>query len=126
MAAKGHPINELICRVFYSRNVSHLEHWKTDSYAKHEALGDFYDEVIDKLDAVVELFQGLYSKVNFVEEEEEEEEGTKDILACLQDDVKWIIKNYGAISNNNDAIENLLQELVDLYGTTIYKLRFLS
>lgn len=127
-SASGHPINELICRVFYSRNSAHLEHWKTDSYAKHVALGDFYDGVIDKIDGIVELFQGLYSKINFKEKEEDEteEEGTKDILLCLQEDVKWIIKNKSEIANNNEAIMNLVDDIVDFYGTTIYKLRFLS
>lgn len=121
-------INELICRVFSARNMAHLEHWKTGSYATHVALGDFYDGVIGKLDGIVELHQGLFGKVNHKEDEalEEKLEEFADILERLKDDVKFINKNRSEISSKIPAIENLVDELISLYGSTIYKLRFLS
>lgn len=123
-----HPINELICRVFLVRNMAHLEHWKTGSYAAHEALGGFYEEVIPKLDGIVELHQGLFGKVNHKEDEELEEEleNFDDIVEHLKDDVKFINKNRSEISSKIPALENLVDDLLGLYGSTIYKLRFLS
>ena len=52
-------IEQLISRVFYARNLAHYEHWRTKSYAQHQALGSFYDGVIDALDALVEAYQGV-------------------------------------------------------------------
>ena len=52
-------IEQLISRVFYARNLAHYEHWRTKSYAQHKALGKFYDEIIEALDALVEAYQGL-------------------------------------------------------------------
>ena len=43
-------IEELIAKVFEARNAAHLEHWRTKSYAEHQALGDFYDGIIDIVD----------------------------------------------------------------------------
>lgn len=122
------PIDELICRVFLSRDMSHLQHWKTDSYAEHVALGDFYDGVIEKIDSIVELYQGLFTRVNHVEDEELEErlEGIYNIVEHLKDDVRFITENREKIANGVSAIENLLDDLVDFYGSTLYKLRFLS
>lgn len=124
----AHPINELICRVFSIRNMAHLEHWKTGSYAVHEALGSFYGDVISSLDGIVELHQGLFGKVNHKEDEELEErlEEFEDIIERLKDDVKFINKSRSEISSKVPAIENLVDELISLYGSTIYKLRFLS
>ena len=47
-------LEQLIARVFYARNLAHWNHWRTSSYAQHQALGAFYDDVIDNLDALVE------------------------------------------------------------------------
>ena len=52
-------IEQLISRVFYARNLAHFDHWRTKSYAQHKALGKFYDEIIEALDALVEAHQGL-------------------------------------------------------------------
>ncbi len=122
------PINELICRTFLSRDMSHLAHWKTESYAEHKALADFYDGLVDKVDSIVELYQGLFGKIEHEEDEDLEEELEKitDILNHLKDDVKFLTTNRSKIANNVPAIENLIDDLVGFYGSTIYKLRFLA
>ena len=47
-------INELIERVFTTRNLVHFAHWNTNSYASHMALGDLYDEIVDEVRAIRE------------------------------------------------------------------------
>jgi len=52
-------IEQLISRVFYARNLAHFAHWRAKgdgSYAKHVALGEFYDGVIDTIDPLVEAY----------------------------------------------------------------------
>ena len=122
---------ELVERVFCTRNYSHFSHWKTKSYAEHMALGDFYDDVIEAVDSFVEKYQAAFGLVNFLKEEKDDEEEEKegfdgDILAHLQDDVKWINKNRSQICREVAPLENYLDELVGTYLQTIYKLRFLS
>lgn len=129
--ASNSLIIELVERVFCTRNYSHFSHWKTKSYAEHEALGGFYGGVIDNIDAFVEKYQAAFGLVNFLKEEkgdedEDKEEFDGDILAHLQDDVKWINKNRSQICREVAALENYLDELVGTYLSTIYKLRFLS
>ena len=51
-------IEELVSRVFAIRNAAHLAHWASQSYSEHKALGKFYDGVIDKVDAIIETYQG--------------------------------------------------------------------
>lgn len=115
-------IEELINRVFCTRNCAHLAHWASDSYAEHTALGEFYTDIIDIIDNFVEVYQGNYDKV----------EGIKltcvckDIIEQLTDDVVWIHKNYDKLTNSVTPLKNILDELLDHYLRTLYKLRFLK
>ena len=116
-------VKELIQRVFSTRNCAHLQHWNTSSYAEHMALGDFYDEVIDLLDSFIEAYQGSNTKVGKVDMKDV---SGKNILACLEDDTVWIEVNREKISDGVSALENILDEITDLYLKTIYKLKFLK
>lgn len=121
--AKNTSIDELICRVFTTRGAAHLAHWKTRSIAEHEALGDFYDGIIDSIDTLVEAYQGNFGLVN-VELKQCKVENS--ILAQLKSDASWIASNRSSIANKVDALENLIDGLTEIYLKAIYKLTFLS
>jgi hypothetical protein len=60
-------IEELVAKVFRTRNQAHLSHWKTKSYAEHQALGSFYDDIIDTTDKLVEACQGSKGIIGHVD-----------------------------------------------------------
>ena len=117
-------IEELVARIFKTRNQAHLSHWKTKSFAEHEALGGFYDDVIDKLDTLVETCQGSKGIIGHVDLSCKDE--SVDIIKCLTDDANFISKNRSKLGHGVPAIENILDEMVGLYLKTIYKLKNLS
>lgn len=119
-------IEQLIARVFHSRNVAHWSHWRatgTGSYAKHIALGEFYDGVIDALDGLVEAYQGAFDLVGNIPQADSK---GGDILALLQDDAAWIEKNHESICQGNRAIANLIDTVSAVYLSSIYKLKNLK
>ena len=119
-------IEQLISRVFYARNLAHFAHWRAKgdgSYAKHKALGKFYDGVIDAIDPRVEAYQGAYDLIGAIPVPEEME---KDILKCLESDAEWIEKNHEKICKGNRAVGNLVDTVTGVYLSTIYKLRNLK
>lgn len=116
-------IEQLIARVFHTRNVAHWSHWRTKSYAEHKALGKFYDGIIDALDPLVEAYQGAYDLVGSIPPPESK---GKDILALLQDDAAWIEQHHEEICKGNRAVANLIDTLTAEYLSTIYKLRNLK
>lgn len=118
-------IEELISRVFCTRNIAHIAHWKTKSYAEHVALGDFYDGVIDIIDKLVEAYQGSFGIIKEIPEEDDSMYDME-ILDLLQEDAKWVNKHRSEIAKKVASLENIVDELTDLYLTTIYKLKFLS
>lgn len=116
-------IEELVKKVFATRDAAHLRHWKTKSYAEHVAIGDFYEGIVEKIDAIVELHQGANGLIGDIDTKPLV---GKDIIRHLTDEAKWINDNREAISGDICAIENALDDLAGLYLTTLYKLKNLS
>lgn len=116
-------VEQLIARVFCTRDNAHLSHWKTPSYAEHMALGDFYEDIIEKLDNFIECHQG---NSDLIDKVQLSSKPCSDILKCLEEDCQWIEKNYKALSDSVTPLQNLLDELMGVYIKAIYKLKFLS
>lgn len=119
-------IEQLISRVFYARNVAHFEHWRatgTGSYAKHQALGSFYEEVIEAVDDLVEAYQGAFELIGSIPAPAAPK---GDVLKLLEADAAWIEENHEDICQGNRAVANLIDSLTGVYLSTIYKLRNLK
>ena len=119
-------IEQLISRVFYARNVAHFEHWRAKgegSFAKHQALGAFYDDVIDAIDNLVEAYQGAFELIGNIPAPETPK---GDVLKLLQGDAAWIEENHEDVCGGNRAVGNLLDNVTAVYLSAIYKLRNLK
>jgi DNA-binding ferritin-like protein len=119
-------IEQLISRVFYARNVAHFEHWRAKgegSFAKHMALGEFYDNVIDAIDNLVEAYQGAFELIGNIPAPETPK---GDILKLLEADAAWVEENHEDICKGNRAVANLIDTVTGVYLSTIYKLRNLK
>ena len=115
--------NEFIGMLFLARDVTHSAHLNTRSYAKHKALGKFYDEIIEALDALVEAHQGLNGLIGSIPSPTD----TKgDSLKILKADAEWIEANHEEICGGNRAVANLIDNVTGIYLTTIYKLENLK
>lgn len=111
-------IEELVSRVFATRNALHLKHWATTSYAAHVATGELYDGLVDKIDDVVEVYQGAVEMIGDVKPGKVKDE----LVDHLREEADWIEENMEEISTGVKAVENALQDLTGLYYKAIYKL----
>jgi len=109
-------VEKLIEKVFHARDAAHIEHWKTNSYARHQALGEYYDEVVDTLDKFIEAYQGTFGIIGDVAGQE------KDVAKMIHDDIIWLNENRARLAKNVPALENILDELTSLHMKTLYKL----
>lgn len=117
-------IKQLVARVFSTRNSIHFAHWATKSYAEHEALGYLYTAIVNKVDDIIEVYQGKYGLLSGVSCPASA--APKDICAHVKAEADWLGKNRLSISNGNDAIAALLDELEASYLKVIYKLENLK
>lgn len=118
-------MDKLLATLFLSRDLAHRDHLKTQSYAQHVALGDFYDGIIDLADSLAEMYQGRHGIIKEIPLLEEEERGTPvDTLASHLEIIEDM--RYDAVAKTDTAIQNKIDEVVGLYLTTLYKLRNLK
>jgi len=115
-------IEELISRVFQARNIAHREHLKTDSYAKHMALGQFYDDVIESIDEIIEVHQGRHELIgDFIVKDQL----PKNVTAYLIAEAAWI-ENTRNSFDTCPAVLNLIDGLAAVYLRAVYKLTNLA
>ena len=117
-------IGKVISTLFLSREVAHREHLKSTSYAQHMALGDFYDCIIDKADALAETYQGLG---NLIEEIPYlSHDGDGNIVTVLKKHLTLVQRYREKCGVDSKALEAVFDEIEGLYLSTLYKLKFLK
>lgn len=115
-------MERLIARLFLVREIAHREHLKTNSYARHMALGDFYDEIVDKADAIAEAYQGKFGIMQDIPFLLPNVQG--DIIAVLEANLAIIESTrYEEVPREETAIQNLIDEAVAVFLSTLYKLK---
>lgn len=119
-------LNELVGRVFATRNAAHLLHFSTGSYAAHMALGDFYEAIVEQIDEVVEVCQGKFGPMGYVAMRSAEFADVESCIAHLVGETSWITAHRNEIARGFFPVENLLDELTAEYARTTYKLRQLK
>lgn len=116
--------SELVTRCFQARTEAHISHLGTSSYAVHKALNKFYDEIIDLADAYAEAAQGRYGLLKFPAIRPKIGDPSKPVTIPteLRD---WIEENRKQCGEASE-MQNMIDEILALCSSTIYKLRFLS
>lgn len=121
-------IDQFIAVLFLARDIAHREHLRVSgagSFAKHMALGDFYNEVIDLADTLTEAYQGRHGIIKNIPLLENEFQG--EIVASMQKQLKWLESNrFKAVEKDDTALQNIIDEIVALYLKTLYKLKNLA
>ena len=116
---------DFVGHLFLARDVAHSVHLNTRSYAKHKALKGFYDGIVDLADDFAEAYQGRHGLIGPVSLQSAKKTGN--IIEFLQDSLKEIESNrYKVCDEKDSAIQNIIDEIVALYLSTQYKLRFLA
>ena len=115
-------VAKMVGIMMMSRTYSHMAHLKTDSYAKHVALDGFYTALVDQMDCLAEVAQGLWGKLDipYVELKGEITSPAKTLQSHLT-----MLENL-AKSCEGRALNAVFDDIVILYLTTIYKLKELD
>ena len=118
----------LLATLFLARDSTHREHLKTTgtgSYARHGALGSFYESIPGLADSLAEAYQGYYETLLDIPLLANDNEMA--VYDMLRAQLDWIHENrYAAIPREQTAMQNIVDEIESLYMSTLYKLKFLS
>ena len=116
---------DFVGTLFLARDVAHSVHLNTRSYAKHVALQSFYDEIVDLADTFAEAYQGrhgLMGQITLMSAVK-----TNNIVEFLQASMAELEKcRYEVCQKTDTPLQNIIDEIIGLYLSTLYKLRFLA
>ena len=116
---------DFVGTLFLARDVAHSVHLNTRSFAKHSALNSFYDEVVELADKFAEAYQGRHGLIGPISLMSAKK--TTNIIEFLEDSLADIEKmRYEVVEKTDTALQNIIDEIVGLYLSTIYKLKFLA
>ena len=123
-------IDEFVSYTMSFLNNIQVFHWQTQSYAEHEALGEYYESLTDLNDKLVESWQGNqntrlkfsegpYSLENYFSKEE-----TKNKINEFKNQVTQLSGFVAELNESNsfDDIENILEEISEVNSRTLYLL----
>lgn len=116
---------EFVGMMFLARDVTHSVHLNTRSYAKHKALQKFYENIIDLADSFAEAYQGRHGLIGPIGLQSAKK--TTNVIEFLEGQLEEIEKcRYEVCEKTDTPLQNLIDGIVELYLSTLYKLRFLS
>lgn len=96
-------------------------HLMTNKYSEHIALDEFYSDIVDKVDALIENWMGTHEKV---EEYLNLLEGDYEALEYMEELRKIVVE--GRELMDSSELESCVDDILGLIDRTIYKLRELT
>ena len=100
------------------------KHLRTAKYGKHEALDEFYKEMPEKVDALIEAWMGANGK---------KVKGYENLLSSSNMntlkylvELKKVCKEGYELMGDNDELKSLLDDIVNQINSTLYKVKELS
>lgn len=93
------------------------------SFAKHKALEDYYTEVEDLTDELIEVCQGVCRTIIPVNFQEISLIEPLEFLSYVE---KYIEENREGIGEGKSFVQNIIDEIAAVTSRTIYKITFLQ
>src|SRR5574343_57672 len=116
---------DFVGTLFLARDVAHSVHLNTRSFSKHSALNSFYDEIVELADKFAEAYQGRHGLIGPISLMSAKK--TTNIVEFLEDSLADIEKmRYDVVEKTDTPLQNIIDEIVGLYLSTLYKLKFLA
>ncbi len=115
---------EFAALLFAARDFGHRAHLRTDTISKHLALGDFYTELTDLADKVVECYQGSEGVIDIPYLDTPAP--TTDPVAEVENYLKLIQGTRDGAVGTSRALNNIVDEIEGHFLRTLYKLKNLK
>jgi len=116
-------VGEYFLTLFHSATNTHLLHLQSRSYSQHQALGAYYDAVVDLIDSLIEAYQGKNQTI--VDYPNIYTPPNRDAFTELKNISAYVVANRAVVGSDTE-LQNISDEIQALIDSTIYKLTFLK
>ena len=123
-------IDEFVSYTMSFLNNIQVFHWQTQSYAEHEALGEYYESLTDLNDKLVETYQGNTNKRIHISAGQHTLQNFQSIEHTISEIVQYgqdISKTSYDIAQKNELhqfidIDSILEEMAEVTSQVQYHL----
>ena len=119
-------MEQLASIFFHSRTQVHQFHLGVSgpgAFAIHKALNEYYDEIVDLIDGLVESYQGKYGLITFKQVNGNDTDASKEnIIAYFDKLIKFLETERQSEKLKDSWIQNELDNVAKLLYSTKYKL----
>lgn len=120
----SNKIKGFVSKLFEARQIAHAAHLQTNSFAEHKALNSFYDNLLDLADNFIETYQGQYGIISGYDSiSSKNPDNIANYLSGFAEEVKNTRKN---MEESDTHLHNILDEIISLTYSTIYKIKYLK
>jgi hypothetical protein len=121
-------ISLFFSKLFESKEMAHVYHLQVKgdagSYAKHMALGEYYESILELIDSLIEVYQGQYDIVKNYEIIDTNKTNETDSIAYFMEIANFITNERKCISDKDTHLHSLIDDILCLIYKTLYKLKF--
>jgi hypothetical protein len=111
--------------LFLARDVTHSVHLNTRSFSKHEALNIFYNRIVGAADDFAEAYQGRHGLIGPITLRSAKK--TTNVIEFLEESLSEIEgARYDVCDKSDSSLQQLIDNIIEVYLRTLYKLRFLA
>lgn len=113
---------EFVSQLHSSKQQAIVWHHQTDDYACHKALDNFYTEIVDLVDGLVESTSGVYGRpTGYSVQTLKDYQDCKTVLAYFQQLYSYIQSQRAGVYQET-WIQNQIDEIAQLVAETCYLL----
>jgi hypothetical protein len=127
-STEGKDVSNFFSKLFESREMAHVYHLQVrgdeGSFARHEALGKYYEAILDFIDDIIEIYQGQYGIVENYDVIDTSDTKSKEPIAYFEETAEYIKHARKCIKDEDTHMHNIIDEIVALIYKTLYRLKF--
>jgi hypothetical protein len=106
---------KFIGTLFQSRDIMHIAHLQTTSFAEHKALNEYYDNILDLTDKFTEAYFGANKRCEIVIPESKIEDAVSHLRG-----MRSILDTER--NNYTSELQNIIDEMIGLVDKILYLL----
>ncbi|MCK9475602.1 MAG: DUF5856 family protein [Candidatus Muirbacterium halophilum] len=122
-------IAKFFSKLFESREVAHIYHLQIQgegSYVAHLALNEYYDNILELIDELIEVYQGQYDIIENYDIINPDITLSKDKIDYFIELADFIKNNKNCILPDDTHLLSIVDEVLILIYKTLYKLKTLK
>ena len=108
--------------LFHARQQTHFWHLDTKSYAEHKALDQFYTELLDFIDSLLETYLGKGKNIDFGKIRMTFNPYKREaMIEYFKKLARYVARAKKSMNGTNDGdIANIMDEILALINKTLY------